>query len=285
MHELQQDAIATLLKAGQVPSMATINCATLNNQQIPVLFTPDGYTAKLMPELEKHLPSPLRKTSTVQLDDAESFIWYLQEHGDAESCRIYLTADYQSGKVQFLALLNDNTKTGTNWRDHRATFTPAKSVEWNRWVGANKKQMTQTEFANWIEDNMADIAEIEGMPKASEMLEMALNFEATAEKKFKSATRLQSGGISMEYIDTEDSATRARMAVFERFSLGLTALQDGPAYRLDARMKYRLRDGTLHLWFELIRPDKVLENSAHELVNAIKEKSGFPLLLGNPFAQ
>lgn len=284
MPELNQDAIKTLLDAGARPIIDVIQATDLITNQIPVVFTPNGYTAKPMPELEKYLPQPLRKVAVVSLDDAESFIWYVKEHGSLASCRVYLTADYPNGKVDFLALINDNTATDAHWRDNRAKFTPAKSVEWDRWTKADRKVMDQLQFASWIEDNMGDIAPVEGMPNASQMLEMALTFEAVADKKFKSATRLQSGGISMEYVDTEDSATRARMSMFERFSLGLPVTQGGDPYRLDARLKYRIRDGVLGLWFELVRPDKVLEAAARDLVQQIKDKSGFPLLMGNPFA-
>lgn len=282
--EMTTESIDTLLNAGNKPFIDAIEVTELQDKRIPVLFTPTGFTAKLLPELENHLPQPLRKVAVVALDDADSFIWYVKEHGSLASCRIYMTADYPQGKVDFLALINDHTQDDAHWRDHKANFTPAKSVEWNRWTGANRKAMGQLEFASWIEDNMADIAAVEGMPNASQMLEMALTFEAVADKKFKSATRLQSGGISMEYIDTEDSATRSRMSMFERFSLGLPVMQGGDAYRLDARLKYRITDGVLKLWFELVRPDKVLEAAARDLTKKIKDEAGFPLLMGNPFA-
>lgn len=283
MPELNQDAIQSLLDAGAKPSLGLVDINQLKTQQIPVLYTPKGFEAKLMPELEKHLPQPLRKKAVVSLDDADSFIWYVKEHGSLASCRIYLTADYPAGRVDFLALINDHTAEEAHWRDHKAKFSPAKSVEWLRWTKQNKQAMGQLEFASWIEDNMADIAAIEGMPNASQMLEMALTFEAVADKKFKSATRLQSGGIQMEYVDTEDSATRARMQMFERFSLGLPVMQGGDAYRLDARLKYRIRDGVLVLWFELVRPDKVLEAAARDLTQKIRDEAGFPLLMGTPF--
>lgn len=282
--EMTQSAVETLLKAGQTPIVSSIEVSKLKDQLIPAIFKPAGFEVELLPQLEKHLPQPLRKVAKVKLDDADSFIWYLKEHGSLASCRIYMTADYPNGEVSFLALINDHTQTEAHWRDNQARFVPTKSVEWDRWTKQDRKAMSQLEFASWIEDNMGDIAAVEGMPNASQMLEMALQFEAVADKKFKSHTRLQSGGVSLEYVDTEDSATRARMSMFERFSLGLPVLQGGDAYRLDARLKYRIRDGQLALWYELVRPDKVLEAAARDLVQKIKDEAGFPLLMGAPFA-
>ena len=60
---------------------------------------------------------------------------------------------------------------------------------------------------------------------------------------------------------------------------------NGDAYRLDARLRYRVRDGKLTFWFELIRQDKVLEAATQTLIAQIREKTGNPLFFGEPFAQ
>jgi uncharacterized protein YfdQ (DUF2303 family) len=285
MPELTNASIKDLLNAGAQPVVRTLDAKSLQNQEIPLLLIPDGdgkYSYALLPQLEKYLPDPLRKTGQVLLDDAESFIWYLKEHGNKAATNIYLQAKYESGDVSFLGIINDDETGKPAWRDHKARFIPKKSVEWTRWTSRNGQAMSQIDFANWIEDNIGDITTVEGMPTGAQMLEMALNFEAASEKRFKSGARLQSGGISLEYVDTDDDATRSKMAMFERFSLGLRVLQGGEAYEMSARLKYRIRDGGLSIWFELIRPDKVLEAATKDIVEKIKNESGFTLLLGSP---
>ena len=283
MFENDDNALQTLLNEARKPTETTLDLSVFNANQLPAVLIPDGYKLNILSDLEKHLPSPVRKKGTVTLDDADSFIWYVTEHGTPDTTRIYLQADYPNGKLRLQALLNDNTGGDqAHWRDHQAWLTPAKSVEWQRWTSHDRKGMTQAEFATWLEDNAADIAVVEGMPTATQMLEMALTFEATSEKRFKSAQRLQSGGVSFEFVDRDDDATRSRMQAFERFSLGLPVLHGGAAYRLDARLKYRIRDGALSLWYELVRPDKVLEAAAKDLVEKVRESAGFPLIAGNP---
>ncbi|UXY13837.1 YfdQ family protein [Chitiniphilus purpureus] len=293
------DLKALLEDVALKPSATTVDATTLQKQQIPVLYVPHNHKAELLPDLEKHLPQPLRKKAHVILNDATSFIWYVKEHGSLASCRIYLQADYPKGKVDFLGVINDHTADEAHWRDHTASFSPAKSIEWQRWLEKNRTAMSQLEFATWIEDNMQDIATVTGMPTAAQMLELALTFEAVSDKKFKSATRIQSGGIDLEYVDREDDATRQRMKMFERFTIGIPAFaapiteankpgQDTGepparvAYRIDARLKYRIRDGVLQLWYELVRPDKVLEAASQDIVQKIQHEAGFPLLAGSP---
>jgi uncharacterized protein YfdQ (DUF2303 family) len=59
----------------------------------------------------------------------------------------------------------------------------------------------------------------------------------------------------------------------------------GDAYQVEARLKYRLREGKLTFWYELTRPDKTLEDAARTLTASIQAETGFPMFHGNPFAK
>jgi len=49
--------------------------------------------------------------------------------------------------------------------------------------------------------------------------------------------------------------------------------------------RYRVRDGKLTFWFELIRQDKVLDAATQTLIAQIREKTDNPFFFGEPFAQ
>lgn len=234
---------------------------------------------------EKRLATPLRKRAKVRLHDAQSFIDYIGRHGSEGETTVWSRADYIAGEVAFLAVINDHGADADHpaWRDHTADFKPQFSEEWRRWVGKNKQSFGQIEFASFIEDNLKDIAAVEGQPTGSQMLEMAIGFEANQDMRFKSAIRLQNGGVQMSFVQDDDSQTLQKMQVFERFSLGLPVFWNGDAYRLDARLRYRVRDGKLAFWFELIRQDKVLEAAATTLITEIRDKTGQPFFFGEPF--
>jgi len=232
-------------------------------------------------DLRTYLPAPERKTGTVTLTDADSFVAYLVDQASLASCRIYINADYQKGTVSFTAVINDHNDN-PQWKDFRAIYAPAFSPEWNTWGSKNAKPMSQAEFASFLEDNIKDIATVENRPSGAQMLEMALNFESRQEANIKSAIRLQSGTVAIDYTDKEDDATVKRMEVFQRFTLGVAPFFNGQAYPLDARLKYRINAGKLSFWYELIRPDLVLQDAANGLITTIKEKSGFSMFFGTP---
>jgi len=253
---------------------------TLENDRLLILL-PNGYKAVEQIDLSKFKPDPIRKSGTATLTDTDSFIYFVKAEGSLASCRIYVSVDYQAGAVKFTAVMNDHEQEKPHWRDYRATFEPAKSVEWGIWKGRDGKQMSQADFATFLEDNNKDIASVQGMPTGTQMLEMALNFEARQEAVIKSAIRLQSGTVAFDYTDKEDDATVKRMEVFQRFSLGIAPFFNGQPYQLDARLKYRINSGKLAFWYELIRPDLVLQDAAKAVIEKIKAESGFPVLFGN----
>lgn len=245
---------------------------------------PDGWRIESTEYLQ---PTPKRKVANVTLGDDGGFIAYLKRHGSLASCTIWCDADYPNGKVGYTAILNDHDQAvdGQQWRDHIAKFSPEKSVEWMRWTSKNKVSMSQIEFAEFMESNLADIASADGFPTGTAMLQMATGLEITQDSKIKSAIRLQSGGVRMEYVQDDNAETASSMEVFSKFALGLPVFRGADAYQLEARLKYRLNGGKLTFWFELVRHDKVLEAAAKTLTASIQEKTGFPMYHGNPFAK
>lgn len=230
---------------------------------------------------------PRRRTGKIDLTTSESFIDYINRHSIQNATSVYCDAQYDSGQVKFLAVINDHQAAQPDrelpeWRDHLASFSPKGSVEWSRWHGTNKQSMSQIEFALFIEENLRDIASVDGMPTGQQLLEMALSFEANQDMRFKSAARLQNGGIQMSFVQDDDSQTLAKMQMFDKISIGIPVFWSGDAYRIDARLRYRVRDGKLFFWYELIRPDKVIEDATKTLIDTIREKTGTFFYFGDP---
>lgn len=231
------------------------------------------------------MPAPRRKTAKVSLNDADSFIDYVKRHGSLARATVWCEADYTKGQVGLVAILNDHgeEETESAWRDHTAKFTPAFSEEWKRWTSNNKQAMSQIDFAAFIEDNMADITSVDGSATGAQMLDMALQFEATQDMRFKSSIRLQNGGVQMSFVQDDDDATLQKMQMFDRFNIGIPAFWNGDAYRVEVRLRYRVREGKLTFWYELLRHDKSLEDATQTMLKTIREKTGMPFFFGRPF--
>ncbi|WP_454752192.1 DUF2303 family protein [Cupriavidus necator] len=267
---------------------APVEVAAVDHIPARRVALPPGWTLQQL-DHEKYLPAPLRKRATVRLLDADSFIDYVKRHGSLTDSTVWGKADYQAGKVDFVGIINDHGEDDSKpeWRDHTARFSPEFSEEWRRWFGGNRKPMSQAEFAAFIEENLKDIASPDGvgLPTGAQMLEMALSFEANQDMRFKSAIRLSNGGVQMSFVQDDDDQTLQKMQLFERFAIGIPIFWNGDAYRVDARLRYRARDGKVSFWYELIRQDKTLEAATTTLIATIREKTGTPFFFGEPFAQ
>lgn len=284
---MQQEELSNIAETLAREMKQPIEIASEPAGNIKRVALPPGWSLEEKDDDAKLLAQPRRKIAKVRLHDADSFIDYVKRHGSMTDSTVWCVADYKAGKVAFLGILNDHGEDENKpaWRDHRAHFTPEFSEEWIRWVGKHKQGFSQAEFASFIEDNLKDIAAVEGQPTGAQMLEMALTFEANQDMRFKSAIRLQNGGVQMSFVQDDDAQTLQKMQVFDRFSIGLPVFWNGDAYRIDARLRYRVRDGKLTFWFELIRQDKVLEAATQTLIAQIREKTGNPFFFGEPFAQ
>lgn len=269
-----------LLEAFQKPAKIFSDTST----DLQRIALPPGWTMKELDDFV-YRDYPRRKTGNITLTTQDSFIDYITQHSIPNATSIYCYANYEMSVVRFLSVINDHlgpSEGGQQWRDHLAFFNPESSVEWKRWQGNNKKVMSQIEFASYIEENLRDIASVEGMPTGQQLLEMALSFEANQDMRFKSAIRLQNGGVQMSFVQDDDSQTLAKMQMFDKISIGIPVFWNGDPYRIDARLRYRVRDSKLYFWYELIRPDKVIEDATKTLIASIKEKTNVFFYFGDP---
>jgi len=253
--------------------------------EIPFVVVPDGYHVE---DLERMLANPVRKRAAVVVSDSDSFIAYCKKHALKDDATIYAAIEPEQQTLSIVAVLDDHDAIlvgGTpHWRDHTCTFQPKRAVEWTRWNGKNKQQMTQADFATWLEDNLSDIASVPGMPSGQDMLQMALGFEANSDKRVKSRINLQNGSVRFEFVEDETKDTRTSMEVFQRFSLGLPVFDGSTsAYQLDARLKYRKKEGKVNFWFELIRPDRVFKSAVAEELAKIGEGTSLMIVNGKPW--
>lgn len=249
---------------------------------IAFVAVPQGYKIH---NLENLLPKPTRKRAEVTTTDTSSFIFYTKKHGSLDNATIYADIDAEASRFHLVAVINDHGSDidAQQWRDHQCKFQPAQAVEWKRWLSRNKQHFSQIDFAAWLEENLSDIASVAGMPSGADILKMALGFEANSDKKLRSKVNLQDGGVQFEFVDDSTQETRTTMQAFERFTLGLPVFDGSTsAYPLDARLKYREKDGKLTFWYELIRPDRVFKTAVTDELTRIKEITGFPIISGTP---
>ncbi|MFT0547890.1 DUF2303 family protein [Allopusillimonas ginsengisoli] len=281
-YEINEANIAeTIVRESRKPQLLS-----KGNDRCAMYAVPDGFSLQTDSALEKLQNRPWRKTGAIRVKTADSFIHYVNTHKREETL-LYAKVDPRNidTPLQITAVFNehqggvvDDSEPG--WRDFSAVLIPESSHEWKTWNAHNGKAMSQFEFAMFVDNNSKDISSQDGYPTGIEMLKMATQFEANQDKQFRSAVRLQSGGADLQFIDTDDATTVEKMRAFDKFMIGLPAFWMGQAYLLEAKLRYRVHSGKLSLWYDLIRPDLVINDAVETILANVQEKTNLPVLYG-----
>jgi len=224
--------------------------------------------------LERFMAVPARKRAAVVVRDAASLIAYMGAH-DEERTATFAELE----KLRIEAILDYHRADAPGFGEHRVLLQLVERPEWTTWMGKNKRPMTQAEFAQFIEDNLPDIAE----PQGATVLEIARSLEARKKVNFLSSVRLRDGNREFTYEEqTESSAAKGKLAVPETFTLGLQPFAGAEKYRIEARLRYRISDdGKLTLWYDLVRPHLVLEAAFEDTVKLVASSTKSTILAGS----
>lgn len=264
-------------------TLGALACAAIEPQNINghhyVVLPKDARREDITDLVEKAQPTPTRKRGTVVLKDLASLLAYSDAqttaNGSHSSGMIYCDAD--SRKIT--AVFNDHRGTQPGWRDFRAEFKAEYTPEFAKWLKNSGVQMNQNDFAEFVEENFADITE----PAAQCLLDVATTIQAKTDISFSSSKLLQNGQVQLGYTETIDARAGANGAlqIPKLFTIGVRIFKNGAGYKIVARLKYRLNGGSVKFWYELDRPERSVEDAFAEYVEKVRETSGYLVLIGN----
>lgn len=234
-------------------------------------------------DLDQYRARPRRKTGTVTVRDAASFNEYLRKHA-IEDTEIW--ADPVT--YALVGVINahgesdaaENVEGFAGWGDHRVQLKLAKTRAWTAWEKLDGELVNQVRFAEHLEQRLGDITR----PTGADMLELAQTFTAKRDVQFESSRRLADGQTQLRYHEQIDAkaGSKGDIAIPEAFELGLVPFEGAGAYKVTARFRYRINDGTLLLGYVLDRPEDILRAAFDDIVQAVDKGEDPPVLMGTP---
>lgn len=207
----------------------------LVDEGVPFLQVPGGWDVQ---SLEQFLPYPVRLKQEIVFDDVSGFIDYVKEF---KSDRSVLFANPRC----LTAILDYHGKDDPSWCSHKAVYSLAHTVEWKAWESSQNRQMTQEDFAWFLEEQIATIE----APKAGDLLSVVKQFKATVTSKVVSVLNDNGTTASFEFRKDVNAAGGAssvelpkELTVILKPYDGISGLdEDGHFYRFQVRLKYQLR--------------------------------------------
>lgn len=228
-------------------------------------------------EYWKEAGTPRRKSGRVVCFDAASFNQVLADNADAGNIAIYF--DRNPERPAVVAVLNGHGKTGPGWGDFRAEIQFRPTPQWAKWNAIDGKMMSQVAFAEFLEDNLEDIAE----PAGAVMLEIATYLEAVRTVNFRSGIRLGSGAVQFRHDQNDEAKVGAgTIDVPETIKLGIAPIFGLASYVVPARFRYRIENGRLTLGVKLQRIESMMALIVEDVIAKIERGANVSVLDGLP---
>lgn len=219
--------------------------------------------------VERLLPGPIARKGEVTFYEALSFSAFVTRFKNASTV---IFADSVGRK--FTAALDYNPQGGDSkaamWDQFRALLPLRHTESWTTWAKVNGVKMTQADFAQFIEDQIPDIAE----PAGAKLVEIARTLEAKTDVQFESHIRADNGAHRFAYLENVQGTASGNVEIPQEFKLVLQPFDGSKQYPVTARFRYRITAKQLTMWFDLVRLQDVLEEAFNDELLKIAEKVG-----------
>jgi uncharacterized protein YfdQ (DUF2303 family) len=265
---------------------------------IPVAIYPQDMKAAVLQSVldaqdaRAEAPQRLRGTSVHQ--ELPSFIAHVNRHKDVDSV---IFADPE--KVKLTAIYNYNGPTakkpdggyaeaGTTarWSDHRAVYACPLSVQWKLWLMHNEQWFSQELFGTFLDDNFGDLgnpgktAIDREMAEPAKVLEVARSLVINAKHSFQREINPTTGEGVLHW--KKENEARGSTKVPKSFLLGIPVFEGGELYRIEARLRYEVREGAARFCYSLYLPQVILRDAFAKVRKEAQEQTGLVLFAGSP---
>lgn len=318
--EMADQDMAAVIKAAR-EQKAEIIVAEHDGVKAPILLIPAGNGAvraeSLKGTIDQYRDRPERRAGTAVLTDLESFIAHANRFKDEDSAIFVTGAKEEPTFVSVLDYherenpIGDDDEITSNgaprFGKHRGQYKPCFSAEWNAWNGHDGDEMSQADFASFIDTHAADVFDVDGRPEALQelakwyadrfarergaesfygscqvLIDLAEGLEVTVTDRVADVTKRSGGGVNIAF----DSSVKPSMDVPPAFLIAIPVFEGGDLYQIPVRLKMSLRtsgDVKRTAWtLDLYGIDRVRRAAIEASVAAVREGAKLPVFMGSP---
>lgn len=234
--------------------------------------------------LDRNLERPRRKTGRIVVEDTTSFAHYFGKHADPGT-EVYV--DIDAGRIT--AVLDAHQETDTDesrddsarWGEHHLILVMHETDAWKRWTGIDRKTLSQSMFADFIDDNRADIR----VPTAADMLELVQDFQTATKVTFNSAHVLANGNRRLIFTEETEAGgvgPKGTIEVPSTLEIGIAPFEGSEPDVVRARFRYRIEGSQLKMGVLLDNADDVRRDAVKTVVDKLQNALGIVIMRGTP---
>lgn len=276
-----------------------------NGVKADVLVLPTGRTTQSVKSLiDEYRQAPERREGTARFLTVSSLVEHANRFKDLDSV---LFADMggdnrEPSLVSVLDYHRAGPEGAPRFGRHRGLYQFPLSAQWKEWVGADDRQMSMADFARFLENQVEDIADPAGLADSSPiqlladkleiefatpaaLMAAAKGLSINVTSKITNVINQQSGECTIQF-EQQNEAKGGRGAPLKvpgAFVIAIPVTRGAKVlHMLGARLSYRAANGSITWWYNLYRPDRVLEAVVREACERAQEATGLTLFWGLP---
>lgn len=268
----EAEVVADLAKKSEAPK--TVSVVAHGDRHW--LVKPPGLEIVEVTDPHGLKPAPARVRQRPLFYEREAFVEYLQRFKSAASV-VFNNVDGNTFDA-FLDYHQDATKAGTG--EHVARLELRYSEEFARWNAIVGKWLTQTDFAEFLEENYVDIKR----PTGAEVLELACDLEAKKDVKWKSAVRRDTETRVFSYEEDLQANQKGKgeVVVPRDLLFGIPIYAGEKPYELTAFLRHQFNEGGLKFKLDWYRVEFVKQAVQRDVAFQVRENCGVPVFVGVP---
>ena len=254
---------------------------------------------------DQYRTAPRLRQGSATLLSIDSLIDHINRFKDADSI---VFADDNRTAPSITAVL-DYHRIGAGgdprFGKHRSLFGFPLSDEWKAWNESNATAMSMADFAAFLENRIIDVLYVipgeDSLPEdvqrlidtlgggdtvatPNKLMELARGLQVNESAVVQEAVNLSTGEGVVRFQSEHTDAAGAPLKVPSLFLIGIPVFNNGPLYRIAARLRYRKAGGRLTFWYELWRTDRTFDHAFAEAIERVKIETELPVLIGKPEA-
>lgn len=261
---------------------------------------------------------PWRRTGTAQMTDLGSLIaWANRNKGETSALfattgdnpALTCIADYLGQGAPIIDATSRDPKA--SHMRHRATYAFPLSQEWKIWKAISGKPLHKAEFGEFIEANAKDLLEptpallgdyrgdrdvepweermitvaqqLQGrFGQYQQLISMAREFTVNEVSNLTTTLNRDTGESSIQFLDEHQQADGNPIRVPNLLMIAIPVFDNGAAYRIAVRFRYRKAGQSVHFYLSLHNPDVCMRDAVDEAFGHAADETGLPLFRGIP---
>lgn len=299
-NESEAKAVIDFARQNVTPQVITVTDGKGLAAPVLVLPNANGLTASSVKAfLNDYRERPERRAGVATVGDITSFAEHVKRFADTDSV---IFANPDPAKPSLVAVLDYHRAGATadpRFGAHRTSYPFPLSDEWKAWKNKNGVALTQKEFAEFIEDRIADIADGYSVSDSSlqlagklggtfaspsKLVELSREFSVREGAAVKQATNLSSGEAQISYVTAHTDDDGKPLKVPSLFLIQIPVFRADAPYEIAVRLRYRVKEGKISWFFELYRADKVFDHAFNEACAKASSLTNLPVIVGTPEA-